>query len=53
MGAIALGRIVISYTVVLERTVEVPAVASSSRYRGKPIRRSALHNSGMIRVVNC
>lgn len=41
IGAIALGTIALGGTVVFERTVGLPAVASSSRYRGKPIRRSS------------
>ncbi|MGK7901094.1 MAG: hypothetical protein AB4352_06715 [Hormoscilla sp.] len=41
IGAIALGTIVLGGTVVWEKTVGVPAVASSSRYRGKPIRRTS------------
>jgi len=41
IGAIALVTIALGGTVVWERTVGVPAVASSSRYRGKPIRRSS------------
>lgn len=41
MGAIALGTMVLCGTVVWQKTVGVPAVASSSRYRGKPIRRTS------------
>ncbi|MBC6477589.1 MAG: hypothetical protein GDA56_07175 [Hormoscilla sp. GM7CHS1pb] len=41
MGAIALGTIALGGTVVWELPVGVPAVASSSRYRGKPIRRTS------------
>lgn len=41
IGAIALGTMALASTVAWEQTVELPAVASSSRYRGKPIRRSS------------